>query len=61
MPDTPTPLRLDRIDFAILRALQRDARMSLNDISAEVSLTTSPCWARIPGIRHSKSRFVLRQ
>jgi Lrp/AsnC family leucine-responsive transcriptional regulator len=39
--------RLDRIDFAILRALQRDSRMSLNEISAEVSLTTSPCWTRI--------------
>lgn len=39
--------KLDRTDFAILRALQRDARMSLNEISAEVSLTTSPCWARI--------------
>lgn len=42
-----TPPRLDRIDFAILRALQRDARLSLAEISAEVALTTSPCWARI--------------
>lgn len=41
------PARLDRLDFAILRALQRDARLSLADISAEVGLTTSPCWARI--------------
>ncbi len=40
-------LRLDRTDYAILRALQRDARLSLNDISAEVALTPSPCWARI--------------
>ena len=39
--------RLDRFDFAILRALQRDARLSLADISAEVGLTSSPCWARI--------------
>lgn len=46
MPE-PKTLRLDRTDFAILRALQRDARMSLNEISAEVALTTSPCWARI--------------
>ena len=46
MTDITAP-RLDRIDLAILSALQRDARMSLNDISAEVSLTTSPCWSRI--------------
>ncbi len=39
--------RLDRLDFAILRALQRDARLSLAEISAEVGLTTSPCWTRI--------------
>lgn len=48
MPKTATALpRLDRLDFAILRALQRDARLSLADISAEVGLTTSPCWTRI--------------
>ena len=39
--------RLDRLDYAILRALQRDARLSLADISTEVGLTTSPCWTRI--------------
>ena len=41
------PPRLDRFDFAILRALQRDARLSLADISTAVGLTSSPCWARI--------------
>ncbi len=40
-------LRLDRIDIAILRALQRDARQSLAELANAVSLTTSPCWARI--------------
>lgn len=39
--------RLDRLDFSILRALQRDARLSLAEISAAVGLTTSPCWTRI--------------
>jgi Lrp/AsnC family transcriptional regulator, leucine-responsive regulatory protein len=43
----PLPLALDRIDVGILRALQRDARMSLADISAQVALTPSPCWSRI--------------
>lgn len=40
-------IKLDRIDIAILRVLQRDCRMSLNEISAEVSLSASPCWARV--------------
>ncbi|RVT87696.1 Lrp/AsnC family transcriptional regulator [Inhella crocodyli] len=38
---------LDRFDRAILTALQRDARMSLNELSRSVGLTSSPCWARI--------------
>jgi Lrp/AsnC family leucine-responsive transcriptional regulator len=46
-PTTDSKLRLDRIDIAILRALQRDARLTLAELSAEVALTTSPCWARI--------------
>lgn len=40
-------MSLDRIDLAILRELQRDARASLSEISAKVALTSSPCWARI--------------
>ena len=40
-------IKLDRIDIAILRALQRDARLSLAEISTEVGLTASPCWTRI--------------
>lgn len=38
---------LDRFDLAILRALQGNARMSLQEISAQVGLTSSPCWTRI--------------
>lgn len=41
------PHELDRLDLAILRALQTDARLSLAEISSEVGLTTSPCWTRI--------------
>jgi Lrp/AsnC family leucine-responsive transcriptional regulator len=40
-------MKLDKLDIAILSALQEDARMSLADISQRVGLTTSPCWARI--------------
>jgi Lrp/AsnC family leucine-responsive transcriptional regulator len=40
-------MTLDRIDKAILVALQSNARMSLNEIGALVGLTSSPCWTRI--------------
>ncbi len=40
-------MNLDKFDIAILEALQRDARISLNDLSAQVGLTSSPCWTRI--------------
>jgi Lrp/AsnC family transcriptional regulator, leucine-responsive regulatory protein len=47
MDSTHSSFELDRIDVAILRELQRDARASLNEISAAVGLTSSPCWTRI--------------
>jgi len=37
----------DKFDLAILAVLQRDARASLQDISAAVGLSTTPCWTRI--------------
>lgn len=40
-------VKLDRLDLAILRVLQRDARLSLAEISQEIGLTSSPCWTRI--------------
>ncbi len=40
-------MNLDKYDFAILGVLQLDARASLQDISARVGLSTTPCWARI--------------
>jgi Lrp/AsnC family leucine-responsive transcriptional regulator len=44
---TPARTKLDKFDLAILTALQSDARISLNELSAKVGLTSSPCWARI--------------
>ncbi|MBI1396552.1 MAG: AsnC family transcriptional regulator [Betaproteobacteria bacterium] len=40
-------MELDKFDLAILSFLQRDARASLQDISAAVGLSTTPCWNRI--------------
>jgi Lrp/AsnC family leucine-responsive transcriptional regulator len=38
---------LDKFDLAILSVLQQDARASLQDISVQVGLSTTPCWNRI--------------
>jgi DNA-binding Lrp family transcriptional regulator len=38
---------LDRVDRALLRLLQADARMSATQLAEKVALTTSPCWRRI--------------
>jgi Lrp/AsnC family leucine-responsive transcriptional regulator len=40
-------MELDKFDLAILGVLQRDARASLQDISTQVGLSTTPCWTRI--------------
>jgi Lrp/AsnC family leucine-responsive transcriptional regulator len=40
-------MELDKFDLAILAVLQQDARASLQDISARVGLSTTPCWTRI--------------
>jgi Lrp/AsnC family leucine-responsive transcriptional regulator len=38
---------LDKFDLAILAILQQDSRASLQEISARVGLTSTPCWTRI--------------
>jgi DNA-binding Lrp family transcriptional regulator len=48
---------LDRIDFEILRALTKDARMSNKQIAAAVGLAQSTCLERIRSLR---ARGVLR-
>lgn len=40
-------MKLDKFDLAILASLQQDARISLQELSSKVGLTSSPCWARI--------------
>ena len=40
-------MNLDKFDLAILSVLREDARASLQDISARVGLSTTPCWARV--------------
>lgn len=39
--------KLDAIDRRILRALQRDASLTIAEISDEAGLSPTPCWKRI--------------
>ena len=47
-PKTEVVDRLfDRLDIAILRALQDNSRRTLNEIGVEVGLSATACWTRI--------------
>ena len=39
--------QLDRLDVAILEALQQDASLSAADLGARVGLSATPCWKRV--------------
>lgn len=41
------PDRLDAIDRRILRELQENADLSVNDLASRVGLSHTPCWRRI--------------
>ncbi len=41
---------LDAKDRAILDALQRDSRQSLQRLAEQVGLTTTPCWKRVKAL-----------
>jgi Lrp/AsnC family transcriptional regulator, leucine-responsive regulatory protein len=46
-------MTLDKTDLAILAILQADSRTSLQEISARVGLSTTPCWTRIKRMQES--------
>lgn len=43
----PNSITLDRIDCALLKALQLNARLTVAELADKVALTASPCWRRI--------------
>nr|WP_314484129.1 Lrp/AsnC family transcriptional regulator [uncultured Pseudomonas sp.] len=47
------PAELDRIDRALLTALQDNARLTIAELADQVSLTTSPCWRRVKRLEES--------
>ena len=48
--------RLDRYDFAILRTLQRNGRITKIALAEAVGLSPSPCWERLKKLE--KSRLI---
>ncbi|MCH7344083.1 Lrp/AsnC family transcriptional regulator [Pelomonas sp. CA6] len=46
-------MKLDKLDLTILSELQRDARISLQELSGRVGLSSSPCWTRIKRMEES--------
>jgi Lrp/AsnC family transcriptional regulator len=46
-------MELDRIDKVLLRLLQQDSSISLNDLADAVNLTTTPCWKRLKKLEES--------
>ena len=45
--DDLTEKSFDKLDMAILRLLMQDSRKTLNEIGAEVGLSSTACWTRI--------------
>lgn len=43
--------KLDKFDCKILEVLQEDASVGLNDLAAQVGLSTTPCWRRIQRLK----------
>ncbi len=49
------PVRaLDRLDYRILAALQRDGRLSMKDLAEAVGLTITPCVERVKRLERDK-------
>ncbi|MCE0494684.1 Lrp/AsnC family transcriptional regulator [Vibrio salinus] len=40
-------MNFDEIDKKLLRLIQHDGNISLNELAEEVNLTTTPCWKRL--------------
>ena len=53
---------MDEVDKRILRLVQRDSTLSLNDLSEQVNLSSTPCWKRIKRLEEQgviRSRVAL--
>lgn len=46
-------MKFDKYEWQILQALQKDGRLSNNDIAERIGLSTTPCWRRINELNNS--------
>jgi len=46
-------VELDRLDFSILKVLQRDGRISNRDLARTVALSPSPSWRRLRALEEN--------
>jgi Lrp/AsnC family transcriptional regulator, leucine-responsive regulatory protein len=44
----------DRIDRAILRALEADARLSFGDLADTIGISKTPCWNRVRALEKAR-------
>ena len=56
-------MKLDKFDREILRVMQRDATISMADLSQKVGLSHTPCWRRVKkmeadGLIRQKSPYL---
>ena len=47
-------VKLDKFDREILRVLQKDATISMADLSQKVGLSHTPCWRRVKRLEAEK-------
>jgi len=46
-------MNLDKFDVLILQELQKNARLSNNDLAEKIGLSPSPCWRRVKRLEES--------
>jgi DNA-binding Lrp family transcriptional regulator len=49
--DMPQPAELDQFERAILAALQKNARQSVQELADAIGLSTSPTWRRLKALQ----------
>ena len=52
-------MQLDRLDLSILRHLQEDASISIQDLGTKVGLSATPCWRRMKRLQNEG--FIRKQ
>ncbi len=52
-------MQLDRLDISILRQLQENASVSIQELGARVGLSATPCWRRVK--RLQSEGFIRKQ